>query len=73
MAAKPSRAALIRYGTLTKAMAAMMEHCRGPGRGRRVLFWNTYNGQDTMPLLEDGQKKELPPAVVRWLQTEEQG
>ncbi len=56
-----------------KAMAAMMEHCRGPGRGRRVLFWNTYNGQDTMPLLEDGQKKELPPAVVRWLQTEEQG
>ena len=56
-----------------KALAAMLGHCQGPGKGRRVLFWNTYNGQDTTPLLADGPRSETPAAVTRWLETEEQG
>ena len=56
-----------------KAFAATLQHCQGPGKGRRVLFWNTYNGQDTSPLLAGGPKAELPQAVARWLETGEQG
>ena len=56
-----------------KALAAMLEYCKGPGKGRRVLFWNTYNGQDTAPLLQRGPQTELPARVRRWLQTEEGG
>ena len=56
-----------------KALAAMLDHCAGPGKGRRVLFWNTYNGQDTTPLLANGPGAELPAAVARWLESEEQG
>ena len=56
-----------------KALAAMLAHCQGPGKGRRVLFWNTYNGQDTAPLRKDSSPSEMPPSVARWLETEEQG
>ena len=56
-----------------KALAAMLQYCQGPGKGRRVLFWNTYNGQDTAPLVARGPISELPAAVARWLETEEQG
>ena len=55
-----------------KAMAALIDHCRGAGRGRRVLFWMTYNGQD-LSGLERGHQREPPAMVARWLQDEEQG
>jgi D-cysteine desulfhydrase len=52
-----------------KALAGLLVHCAGPGRGRRALFWHTYNGRDTRPLLEGGAGPPAPPATIaRWLQ-----
>lgn len=33
-----------------KTMAVLIDHCRN-AEGRRLLFWNTYNAQDTSSLL----------------------
>ena len=49
-----------------KAMAALMDDCaRRPGR--TVLFWNTYNSQDTSALQRLGQDRPLPARIVSWL------
>jgi 1-aminocyclopropane-1-carboxylate deaminase/D-cysteine desulfhydrase-like pyridoxal-dependent ACC family enzyme len=51
-----------------KAMAAMIDHSKRVGSGRRVLFWSTYNGYDmsevagTLRVLED-----LPAQIKEWI------
>lgn len=50
-----------------KALAALMDHSRAAGRGRRLLFWNTFNGQDTSALLQEHPRLSLPPRIQRWL------
>jgi 1-aminocyclopropane-1-carboxylate deaminase/D-cysteine desulfhydrase-like pyridoxal-dependent ACC family enzyme len=50
-----------------KTMAAMMEYCIGPGKGRRALFWNTHNAQDTSWLLRSAAERPLPEEIRTWL------
>lgn len=51
-----------------KTLAALLDYCRGPGRGRRALFWNTHNSRDTSDLLRyAASTATLPPRVKRWL------
>ena len=52
-----------------KAMAALVDRCRGPNRPRRLLFWNTYNAQDTTRLLAGAPEPEPPGWLARWLQS----
>jgi len=46
-----------------KAMAHLLAH---PPRGRRVLFWHTYNSRDASGLAA-GRAVALPPSVAGWL------
>ncbi len=50
-----------------KAMAGLLAFCQGPGRGRRILFWNTFNSRDLDVLPAGGQAGPLPDAVQGWL------
>lgn len=47
-----------------KALAAALRYCRGPGRDRNVLFWNTFNSQD-FPKAD--ALEPLPPALQQRL------
>jgi 1-aminocyclopropane-1-carboxylate deaminase/D-cysteine desulfhydrase-like pyridoxal-dependent ACC family enzyme len=51
-----------------KAMAALMEHGRRTGAGRRLLFWNTYNSHDMSRLAGSPRVlEELPAEVKAWI------
>jgi len=50
-----------------KVMAALLDHCQGPGRGRKILFWNTHNSRDTAPLRGTAPLPPLPDPIPRWL------
>ena len=56
-----------------KTMAALIEYCTGPGKGRRVLFWNTYNSQDTSILAHDPREQPLPEEINNWLGRDDTG
>lgn len=50
-----------------KAMAGLLAHARGQGKGRRLLFWNTWNSRDTRPLLGTSVPRRVPASIRRWL------
>jgi 1-aminocyclopropane-1-carboxylate deaminase/D-cysteine desulfhydrase-like pyridoxal-dependent ACC family enzyme len=51
-----------------KAAAALLAHAAGPGRRRRLLFWNTHSSVDLAPLLSTPPRSSLPPEIQRWLE-----
>jgi 1-aminocyclopropane-1-carboxylate deaminase/D-cysteine desulfhydrase-like pyridoxal-dependent ACC family enzyme len=55
-------------GTYTgKAASAMIAMGReGKLRGKRVLFWNTYNSRDITPPVLDGGAARVPPRMRRY-------
>ncbi len=49
-----------------KTMASLLDYCRGEGRGRRILFWNTHNSRDLSNILNSPPSK-LPPVIDKWI------
>jgi 1-aminocyclopropane-1-carboxylate deaminase/D-cysteine desulfhydrase-like pyridoxal-dependent ACC family enzyme len=61
-------------GTYTgKTMAALLARGRSGGLARRnVLFWNTYNSRDLLPLVQAGRIDALPPGLRTYFETDVQ-